>query len=145
MPRGDKSAYSSKQKRRARHIEQSYERRGVLVRRGRAPGLGHGERARGRRPARRQRLAGSQYAPSQDSRPLAELVHEPCRAARAGGRASARSRTSRGRADARGRTRLALARADQNTRRESLARPSGSSPEPRAGVFVCAQLAPVAL
>jgi hypothetical protein len=29
MPRGDKSSYSSKQKRQAEHIEKSYERRGV--------------------------------------------------------------------------------------------------------------------
>ena len=29
MPRGDKSAYSSKQKRKARHIEEGYEARGV--------------------------------------------------------------------------------------------------------------------
>jgi plasmid stabilization system protein ParE len=29
MPRGDKSAYTSKQRRRARHIEESYEDRGV--------------------------------------------------------------------------------------------------------------------
>jgi plasmid stabilization system protein ParE len=29
MPRGDKSAYTDKQKRKARHIEQSYEQRGV--------------------------------------------------------------------------------------------------------------------
>ncbi len=29
MPRGDKSAYSDKQKRQAEHIEQSYESRGV--------------------------------------------------------------------------------------------------------------------
>jgi len=29
MPRGDKSAYSDKQKRRAEHIEQGYEKRGV--------------------------------------------------------------------------------------------------------------------
>jgi plasmid stabilization system protein ParE len=29
MPRGDKSAYSSKQKRQAEHIEKGYERRGV--------------------------------------------------------------------------------------------------------------------
>lgn len=28
MPRGDKSAYSDKQKREARHIEESYEQRG---------------------------------------------------------------------------------------------------------------------
>jgi hypothetical protein len=29
MPRGDKSAYTSKQKRQAAHIEESYEERGV--------------------------------------------------------------------------------------------------------------------
>ena len=29
MPRGDKSSYSSKQKREARHIEEGYEKRGV--------------------------------------------------------------------------------------------------------------------
>ena len=29
MPRGDKSSYSSRQKRRAAHIEEGYERRGV--------------------------------------------------------------------------------------------------------------------
>jgi hypothetical protein len=29
MPRGDKSSYSSKQKRRATHIEHGYEKRGV--------------------------------------------------------------------------------------------------------------------
>jgi plasmid stabilization system protein ParE len=29
MPRGDKSAYSDKQKRRAEHIEEGYEKRGV--------------------------------------------------------------------------------------------------------------------
>ena len=29
MPRGDKSAYTDKQKRQARHIEESYEEKGV--------------------------------------------------------------------------------------------------------------------
>lgn len=29
MPRGDKGAYTSKQKRKAEHIEESYEKRGV--------------------------------------------------------------------------------------------------------------------
>lgn len=29
MPRGDKSSYTAKQKRQARHIEEGYERRGV--------------------------------------------------------------------------------------------------------------------
>ena len=32
MPRGDKGAYSGKQKRRAEHIEKSYEKRGVSKR-----------------------------------------------------------------------------------------------------------------
>jgi plasmid stabilization system protein ParE len=32
MPRGDKSAYTSKQKRQAEHIEEGYERRGVTRR-----------------------------------------------------------------------------------------------------------------
>src|SRR5262245_19132861 len=32
MPRGDKSSYTSKQKRRARHIEEGYEDRGVSPR-----------------------------------------------------------------------------------------------------------------
>ena len=32
MPRGDKSAYSGKQKRQAEHIEEGYERRGVSKR-----------------------------------------------------------------------------------------------------------------
>jgi hypothetical protein len=31
MPRGDKSSYTGKQKRMARHIEESYEQRGVSV------------------------------------------------------------------------------------------------------------------
>ena len=32
MPRGDKSAYTSKQRRQARHIEEGYERRGTSER-----------------------------------------------------------------------------------------------------------------
>jgi plasmid stabilization system protein ParE len=32
MPRGDKSAYTDKQKRQARHIEESYEKRGAATR-----------------------------------------------------------------------------------------------------------------
>ena len=31
MPQGDKSAYTDKQKRKAEHIEDSYEERGVVV------------------------------------------------------------------------------------------------------------------
>ena len=44
MPRGDKSAYTDKQKRKAEHIEESYEERGVpeeeAERRAFAPPLG---------------------------------------------------------------------------------------------------------
>jgi len=32
MPRGDKSAYTAKQKRQARHIEKGYEKRGLSTR-----------------------------------------------------------------------------------------------------------------
>lgn len=31
MPRGDKSAYTDKQKRQAKHIEESYEQRGITA------------------------------------------------------------------------------------------------------------------
>jgi hypothetical protein len=34
MPRGEKTAYSEKQKRQAEHIEEGYEKRGVPERRG---------------------------------------------------------------------------------------------------------------
>jgi hypothetical protein len=53
MPRGDKSAYTSKQKRQAEHIEEGYERRGRLAERGRAPGLGDGEQGDRRREEER--------------------------------------------------------------------------------------------
>lgn len=33
MPRGDKSSYSSKQKRQARHIEEGYEKKGASAKR----------------------------------------------------------------------------------------------------------------
>jgi hypothetical protein len=44
MPRGDKSAYTDKQKRQAEHIEEGYEDRGRTGSRSGAPGLGHRER-----------------------------------------------------------------------------------------------------
>ncbi len=40
MPRGDKSSYTSKQKRQAEHIVESYEDRGVGKRTAKAPRLG---------------------------------------------------------------------------------------------------------
>ena len=46
MPRGDKSSYTDKQKRKAEHIEESYENRGVPEKGGRAPRLGDREQGR---------------------------------------------------------------------------------------------------
>jgi hypothetical protein len=41
MPRGDKSKYTDKQERKADHIAEGYEKRGVPEQEGRAPGLGN--------------------------------------------------------------------------------------------------------
>ena len=43
MARGDKSKYSDKQKRKAEHIVDSYEARGVPEDEADAPSLGHGQ------------------------------------------------------------------------------------------------------
>jgi hypothetical protein len=59
MPRGDKSKYTDKQKRKAEHIEESYERRGDTGRRGRAPCVGHREQGVRRREQVRQRARGA--------------------------------------------------------------------------------------
>ena len=53
MPRGDKSAYTDKQKRRAEHIEEGYEKRGVGQGGSRAARLGHSERRDRRRQEER--------------------------------------------------------------------------------------------
>ena len=65
MPRGDKSKYTDKQKRKAEHIEEGYEERGVSEEGSRAPRLGDGQQGERRRQqvrlrprrARHQRLA----------------------------------------------------------------------------------------
>ena len=49
MPRGDKSKYTDKQKRKAEHIEEGYRERGSAGGRGGAPGLGDGEQGIRRR------------------------------------------------------------------------------------------------
>ena len=49
MPQGDKSAYTDKQKRKAEHIEEGYEKRGVSGKGSRAPRLGDGQQGRRRR------------------------------------------------------------------------------------------------
>lgn len=55
MPRGDKSSYTSKQKRKAEHIEEGYEKKGVS-RGSRGTSLAHGEQAgRGRQEEVRRR------------------------------------------------------------------------------------------
>ncbi len=54
MPRGEKFAYTDKQKRQAEHIEEGYETRGFGTR-GRAACLGHGEQGNRRRQKERQR------------------------------------------------------------------------------------------
>ena len=92
MPRGDKSAYSSKQKRRARHIEQSYERRGVssdeaarrawaTVNEREGGGQRGGSASRGRSTRRRKTVGRSRSS-----------LTSRGRAARSVGRARARSR-----------------------------------------------------
>ena len=43
MPRGDKSSYSSKQKRRAEHIEEGYEKRGTSKKEAERRSVGHGQ------------------------------------------------------------------------------------------------------
>lgn len=96
MPRGDKSAYSAKQKRKAEHIEQSYEERGVDHREAEARAWatvnkqsGGGEKSgTGRRtPERRKRAARKNSA----RRAVAtKRGHSPNR-----GRASSRSSHAR--------------------------------------------------
>ena len=48
MPQGDKSKYTDKQKRKAEHIEEGYENRGVPEEEAEGPGLGYGEQGVGR-------------------------------------------------------------------------------------------------
>lgn len=64
MPRGDKDKYTDKQKRKAEHIEDSYEAKGVSKNEAESrawatvnkqSGGGERKEARGRKPAKRQR------------------------------------------------------------------------------------------
>ncbi len=43
MPRGDKSSYTDKQKRKAEHIEEGYEDRGGSKKEAESKGVGHGK------------------------------------------------------------------------------------------------------
>ena len=78
MPRGDKSSYSSKQKRQARHIEKSYERRG----------LSSGEAARRAWATVNERTGGARGGSSSSRGPSSS------RKAKAGGRSRSRSVSS---------------------------------------------------
>jgi hypothetical protein len=55
MPRGDKSSYTNKQKRKAEHIEEGYEHRGRSGKGGRATRVGDREQGDARRKEERLR------------------------------------------------------------------------------------------
>lgn len=71
MPRGDKSKYTDKQKRKAEHIEEGYESRGVFASRSRTTGLGHGQQ--GERWRQEERL-GSRQARQQSIIPQGRQI-----------------------------------------------------------------------
>ena len=62
MPRGDKSSYTDKQKRKAEHIEEGYKERGVSEDEAERQGLGHRQQGNRRRQEKRLR-------PWQDRKP----------------------------------------------------------------------------
>jgi len=94
MPRGDKSAYTPKQRRKARHIEESYEERGISEKEAEARAWatvnkqsGGGEKS----GAGRKKSAGSKAAARRDSALRAVATkhgHSPNR-----GKAAARKRS----------------------------------------------------
>jgi len=94
MPRGDKSAYTPKQRRKARHIEESYEERGISEKEAEARAWatvnkqsGGGEKS----GAGRKKSAGSKAAARRDSALRAAATkhgHSPNR-----GKAAARKRS----------------------------------------------------
>jgi hypothetical protein len=64
MPRGDKGAYSTKQKRQAEHIEEGYERKGTSKKEAERRALGDGEQQSGggRNPVPGRKRAASKRA-----------------------------------------------------------------------------------
>src|SRR5207248_483600 len=101
MPRGDKSAYTEKQKRKAEHIEEGYEDRGVPDKEAerRAWATVNRESGGGKR-AFAQALGGAQPSPQGHARPVgyvdADLLHQPRGQGFVGqGQAQARSRQGR--------------------------------------------------
>ena len=86
MPRGDKSRYTAKQKRKAEHIEESYEERGLDAREaearawatvnkqsggGERPAAAAARRARRRRRTRARTRRAAPWPPSTATRPTA--------------------------------------------------------------------------
>ena len=63
MPRGDKSKYTDKQERKADHIAESYEERGLSEKEAETAGLGH------RQQGRRRREETWRLRPRQGNRP----------------------------------------------------------------------------
>ena len=89
MPRGDKSKYTDKQERKADHIAESYESRGVSGEGGGATRLGH------RQQGRRWRQGARRLGPRQIDRPSRRAPRRPDRRRRFG-RSTARRSIGRG-------------------------------------------------
>ena len=119
MPRGDKSSYTAKQRRQARHIEEGYERRGVpreeAARRawatenamtggGKKSGSGRGRKTN-KGPAKKGGKAGGRAAASRpkSARSASARKAAATRTRRTGGAARKTAGGSRARASARGR------------------------------------------
>ncbi len=83
MPRGDKSAYTAKQKRQAEHIEESYKQRGLST---------HAAEARARATVNQQdhggKLSGSGHKPAAGKKPKANAVTKAGSSKRAPARSS---------------------------------------------------------
>ena len=92
MPRGDKGAYTDKQKRQAEHIEEGYEKRGVSAKtaKSRAWATVNKESGGGKKSG-----SGRKSAAKKTGRKSAAKKSSRRAAARKGGRASARKRASR--------------------------------------------------
>jgi plasmid stabilization system protein ParE len=99
MPRGDKSAYTSKQRRRAEHIEEGYEKRGVSHREAERRAWAtvnkesHGGKKSGSGRGRKESHASSRKGGRLGGRASAR---RPASAQRASARKAARTRKRRG-------------------------------------------------
>ena len=100
MPRGDKSSYSGRQKRKAAHIEKGYRRRGVSKKTAESRAWatvnkqeGGGAKKRGKKSATKK--TGRKSAARKGSRKTAAKKSTRKTAAKKGGRKTARKRTAR--------------------------------------------------